>query len=66
MYEILSTKDGYFWILKGPDGEKLCHSEAYTTKQGAYVGILVAKRIARSAPIYGVDLQAPIWSECIR
>jgi uncharacterized protein YegP (UPF0339 family) len=53
MFEILRAKGGgYFWHLKGANGEKLCHSEVYTTKQSAQVGIDAVKRIAASAPVY--------------
>ena len=41
---------GYFWNLKAANGETLCHSEVYTTKQKALIGIAAAKRIAPDAP----------------
>jgi hypothetical protein len=36
MFEILrANAGGYFWRLKGANGETLCHSEVYTSKQSA-------------------------------
>lgn len=53
MFEILkATTGGYFWRLKGTNGETLCHSEVYTTKQAAEGGIQAVKRIAPTAPVY--------------
>jgi uncharacterized protein YegP (UPF0339 family) len=43
---------GYFWRLKSANGETLCHSEVYTTKQAAQDGISAVKRIAPTAPVY--------------
>lgn len=52
MFEIFRvTSGGYFWHLKAANGEKLCHSEVYTTKQSAQAGIEAVKRIASSAPV---------------
>lgn len=42
---------GFFWTLKGTNGETLCHSEVYTTKQAALDGIAAVKRVAPTAPI---------------
>ena len=51
MFEIFrATSGGYFWHLKAANGEKLCHSEVYTTKQSAQAGIEAVKRIASGAP----------------
>ena len=53
MFEIFRAQSGgYFWHLKAANGEKLCHSEVYTTKQGAQNGIEAVKRIASTAPVY--------------
>jgi uncharacterized protein YegP (UPF0339 family) len=53
MFEILRTKDGsYYWHLKAMNGEKLCHSEVYTSKQAAQGGIDAVKRIAPAAPVH--------------
>lgn len=53
MFEILRANNGgYYWHLKAANGEKLCHSEVYTTKQAAQNGIAVVKRIAPTAPVY--------------
>jgi uncharacterized protein YegP (UPF0339 family) len=42
---------GYWWRLKASNGEILCHSEMFTTKQSAQNGISAVKAIAASAPI---------------
>jgi len=53
MFEILrATSGGYYWRLKAANGEVLCHSEVYTTKQSAQVGIEAVKRLAPGAPTY--------------
>lgn len=53
MFEILrATTGGYFWRLKAANGEKLCHSEVYTTKQAAQNGVDAAKRVAPGAQTY--------------
>ena len=51
MFELLrATSGGYFWRLKGTNGETLCHSEVYMTKQSAQNGIDAVKRVAPTAP----------------
>lgn len=53
MFEIWRANGGgYYWTLKASNGEKLCHSEVYTTKQSAHNGIAAVKRIAPIAPVY--------------
>lgn len=53
MFEILRANGGgFFWRLKSTNGETLCHSEVYTTKQAAQNGIDAVKRTAPVAPIY--------------
>ncbi|MGF0539381.1 YegP family protein [Agrobacterium sp. ES01] len=39
------------WLLKGGNGEILCHSEVNTTKQSAERGAETAKRIAPAASV---------------
>jgi uncharacterized protein YegP (UPF0339 family) len=52
MFEIHPAKSGgYFWRLKGGNGEILCHSEVYNSKQGALTGISAIKRVASSAGV---------------
>ncbi|MFD2648241.1 YegP family protein [Devosia albogilva] len=52
MFEILrANAGGYFWRLKGANGETLCHSEVYTSKQAAETGIAAVKRVAPTAPV---------------
>ena len=52
MFEILRANTGFYWRLKATNGEILCHSEVYTTKQAAQNGIAAVKAIAPSAPVY--------------
>ena len=52
MFEILRASGGYYWRLKSANGEILCHSEVYTSKQAAQNGIEATKRIAPAAPVY--------------
>ncbi|OWJ98706.1 YegP family protein [Paracoccus yeei] len=54
MFEVRKAASGYWWRLKGNNGEILCHSEMFSTKQSALDGIAVVKRIASTASI--VDL----------
>lgn len=52
MFEILrASTGGYFWRLKGANGETLCHSEVYTSKQSAQTGVDAAKRVAPLAQV---------------
>jgi uncharacterized protein YegP (UPF0339 family) len=53
MFEILrATSGGFFWRLKGLNGETLCHSEVLSSKQSAHNGIAAVKRIAPTAQVY--------------
>ncbi len=48
MFEIFNTiNGGYYWRIKANNGEILCHSEVYTTRQAAEAGIEAVKRIVR-------------------
>ena len=59
MFEIFRANGGgFFWHLKGTNGEKLCHSEVYTTKQAAQNGIEAVKRLAPIAPVYDLIQQS--------
>lgn len=49
MFEVLRTATGYWWRLKADNGEILCHSEVYTSKQSALNGIIAVKRISPTA-----------------
>jgi len=51
-FEIFPGRDGqYYWRLKAPNGETLCVSEGYTTKQNAHNGVNACKRYAPTAPV---------------
>jgi uncharacterized protein YegP (UPF0339 family) len=53
MFEILRAQSGgFYWHLKADNGEKLCHSEVYTTKQAAQKGIEAMKRVVPGAPVH--------------
>jgi uncharacterized protein len=53
MFEIYAAHGGgFYWTLKAGNGEKLCHSEVYTTKQAARAGVAAAQRIAPTAPVF--------------
>ena len=52
MFEILRSGAEYFWRLRAKNGETLCHSETYTSKQSAQNGIAAVKRIAADAPVH--------------
>ena len=53
MFEIYKANaGGYFWRLKASNGETLCHSEVYTSKQSAQNGITAVKQVAPGAPVY--------------
>ncbi len=53
MFEIFRAHGGgYYWHLKAGNGEKLCHSEVYTTKQAAQDGIDAVIRVAPGAPVH--------------
>lgn len=53
MFEIFRSSDQrFFWTLKGGNGEKLCHSETYNSKQAAQDGIAAVKRIAPDAKVH--------------
>jgi hypothetical protein len=53
MFEIFrSTTGGFYWRLKASNGEVLCHSEVYISKQSAQNGINAVKHIAAAAPTY--------------
>lgn len=53
MFEIMRAHGGGdYWHLKANNGEKLCHSEVYTTKQAAQDGIAAVKRVAPGSPVH--------------
>lgn len=53
MFEIFrGASGGFYWRLKSVNGDILCHSEIYTSKQSAENGIAAVKRIAPTAPTY--------------
>ncbi|MFM2067103.1 MAG: hypothetical protein RLZZ584_2012 [Pseudomonadota bacterium] len=53
MFEILRAHGGgYYWHLKANNGETLCHSEVYTTRQAAQAGIEAMKRVVPGAAVH--------------
>jgi uncharacterized protein YegP (UPF0339 family) len=48
MIELLAAKGGgYFFRVKGLNGETLCHSEVYTAKASAVAGANALARLLR-------------------
>lgn len=53
MFEVFDARGGgFFWHLKGGNGEIICNSEVYTTKQAALGGIAALKRLVANAQTY--------------
>jgi hypothetical protein len=49
-FTIFRGSDGlYYWNLKAANGERLCHSEGYQSKQAAQNGIAAARKMAPMA-----------------
>lgn len=49
-FEIFKGSNGQFYFrLRAPNGETICASEGYTTKQGAQNGIAAVKQYAPTA-----------------
>ncbi|MHA6288944.1 YegP family protein [Maricaulis sp. CAU 1757] len=51
-FEIIKGQDDqFYWHLKAPNGEIICQSEGYTTKESAKTGIRSVKDNASKAAI---------------
>ena len=51
-FVIFRGRDGqFYWHLKAPNGEIICQSEGYASKQGAQNGIVACKKYAPTAPV---------------
>ncbi len=51
-FRLKKRTDGqYYWSLVASNGETLCHSEGYTTKQSAQNGIDACRRFAPTAKV---------------
>jgi hypothetical protein len=60
-FEIFRAVNGsYYFRLKSPNGEIICTSEGYTSKQGAQNGVHAVKTYAPLAPV--IDLTAGLGS----
>ena len=46
------TNRQYYWRFVAPNGETMCHSEGYTTKQNAQHGANSVKANSFSAHVY--------------
>lgn len=56
-FEIFKGKDTQFYFrLKASNGEIVCSSEAYTSKQSCQQGIAVIKSIAEKAEVHDLTL----------
>jgi len=52
-FEIFKGNNGWFYFrLKAPNGEIICASEGYSSKQGAQNGVAAVKQYAPTAPVY--------------
>lgn len=52
-FEVFKGIDGLFYFrLKAENGEKIAHSEGYTSKQSAINGIAAVRRCGANAPAY--------------
>lgn len=51
-FEIFKAIGGYAWRFKAGNGETLCHSEVYVSKQGAIHAVSVMKQLSGVASIY--------------
>lgn len=47
----MSTNDKFYWIYVAANGETICRSEMYTSKQSAKNGIEVVMKNAASAEV---------------
>lgn len=55
-FQVFIGEDGQFYFkLKAANGEIICASQGYTTKQSCLVGIDAVKSVAASAPIEELD-----------
>lgn len=51
-WQIFKGKDDqYYFRLKAANGEIICSSEGYTTKQSCEKGIEAVKKVAAEAPV---------------
>jgi uncharacterized protein YegP (UPF0339 family) len=57
MFEVDAAIGGYYWRLKGANGETLCHSEVYTSKQSALAGVAAVQRIVPTARVVDKTLK---------
>jgi len=52
-FQILRSNDGgYFWRIRGGNGETLAVSEVYRAKSSALHAVAVVKAEARNAPVH--------------
>ena len=47
------TDRQWYFRLRAPNGQTLCHSEGYTTRQSALNGVTAVKNYATSADVEG-------------
>lgn len=51
-FVIFRGKNGqFYWHLKAPNGEIICQSEGYASKQGAQTGIAACKKYTPTASV---------------
>ena len=55
-FQVFKGKDNQFYFrLKAANGEVICSSEGYTTKQSCLNGVQAVKSVASTAPIEELD-----------
>lgn len=55
-FQIFKGKDNQFYFrLRAENGEVICGSEGYTTKQNCKKGIDAIKKVANGAPVEELD-----------
>ena len=55
-FQVFIGEDGQFYFrLKAANGEIICASQGYTTKQSCLGGIEAVKSVAPSAPVEELD-----------
>ena len=55
-FEINKSLDGqFYWVLKSGNGQVICVSEMYVTKQSAKEGVALCVKHAASAQIYDLS-----------
>lgn len=49
-----TTNKQFYWVLRAPNGEPLCHSESYTSHAAAENGVAACKKHSQNLGNFGV------------